>query len=381
MTPRPITFSLALLMVVIAASSALPAAVLPSPVRIALVTTRGSPVDPTFRTDVLNGMRRAARAFNRVRLAFFNLETLGKGPRDPQLVRRQFADVPFDYFEVQAGNLDLLMDTLSGRFDVIIGVGTIVTPALRGAAGRFPHVRYVSLDGVSIEKLTNASNILQEDFREDEAAFLAGAIAAMKSRVDVVGFVGVVRQYPYTFHAIAFTAGVKYLSQTARVLVDYVGWDPPVARSEAKWEQVASAQYDLGADVIFASGASPPEGALRAAAARGRWVIGFGSRFSQNLLPQTLRRNLLTNMVKDYNAAVYDTIRLVTANAYAGGYRLYRLRNGGFDYLLDTYTIPQMRGVIPRLERIKQMIVRDVFYVPITSNELQRFIDNLPPPP
>jgi len=344
MTVFVAVLSAALLLAAPAFSPLPPAVARGGGVSCAVVSPVDALPDPTVRAEVLAALDRAAGELPAVRLS---------------------------YFEVRpATDLTTLLADLAGRHDVIMLIGIERVPVVAELAQRHPSTRIVTIDGRFIDPLPKTANVRQQWFRDEQAAFLAGAAAAMSSRRGIVGFIGSPR-FRHGGLAAGYTAGARYVAPSARVLVDYVGVDLDVDRNVSKWAQVAQAQYRLGADVVFAAGAPTLEGVLRSAEAAGGRVVGLGGPRSHLLVPEPRRAPLLTMIVKDYERAVYDNLRMIAAGRFVAGHHWYGAPEG----------ITILPPVAPPLRRVLELISSGTISVPYDAESLDRFLRRPPPPP
>lgn len=305
---------------------------------VAVVRVHGPATDPGLFQGMTEGLRRASV---------------------------EFAYVPQRVFDVTAGEANVLasfLRSISMQFRVVVVVGWVEADVIRALGNEFPDVRYVAVDGQYIRALTPASRLHYTSFREEQGAFIAGVLAGLVTRTGRVGCIGAVDRFPYRAHLDGFKAGVGYTARKTRLLRDHVATDLDAALQRAKWQQVASAQFELGADVVYATGA-PSLAALLRAGGPGRWVIGSGSLSPAEMSTETQQR-LLMRLSKDYGLAVFHVVRTVAAEAQAGGYTRHTLRDGGVGYALEVPADSAVRVHVPRLEEIARRVFLGAIKVP-----------------
>jgi len=93
-------------------------------------------------------------------------------------------------------------------FDVVIGVGFLFTESIRSVASDFPEVAFVLVDG-RIEDLPNVASLV---FREEEGAFLVGALAAMATKTAGIQYRGRIVYVP-TCCSVTTVASVSVTSE------------------------------------------------------------------------------------------------------------------------------------------------------------------------
>lgn len=211
------------------------------------------------------------------------------------------------------------------KFDLIIGVGFAQQEAVRKVAAQFPQVNFALVDGE-----VNAANVRSLLFEEHEASFLVGALAAMKSKTQTIGFVGgmdipLIRRF-----AMGYSAGAQHIQPKIKVLENYVGITGEAWSNPAKAKELAIAQFAKSADIIYAAAGASNTGVFDAAEEKKKLAIGCDS--NQNWIKPGF---ILTSMMKSVNVAVYDTIKDLKDGKFTGGVQRFGLANKGVDYAMD----------------------------------------------
>lgn len=243
----------------------------------------------------------------------------------------------------------------------IVAVGFQMTSALKKVAVEFPETQFVLIDDV-----LDLPNVESITFAEHEGSFLVGALAALKSETDKVGFVGGVDVGLIHKFGCGYIQGFKYLKPEGTVYnemiaADFSGFNDPAGGSE-----LAKSQISKGADVIFAAAGGSGMGVYQAAKDAGIYAIGVDS--NQNyLLPGTM----LTSMLKKVGNATYQSWEQAEAGTWTAGHKVLGLADGGIDYALDEYNesllTPEMKS---QIETIKADIVSGKIKVhDYTSND------------
>jgi len=133
-------------------------------------------------------------------------------------------------------------------YSPIVTVGFNMTSAVEKVAKDFPKINFTTIDGVI--DLPNVQSVV---FKEHEGSFLVGALAAMKSKTDTVGFVGgmdipLVRKF-----GCGYEQGAKYVTPNAKVLQNMIGSTGAAFNDPTKGSELAKSQFSQGADVVFAA--------------------------------------------------------------------------------------------------------------------------------
>lgn len=241
------------------------------------------------------------------------------------------------------------------NFDLIIGVGFAQTDALKKVSAQFPQTRFALVDGEV--KNNNVRSLL---FEEHEGSFVVGAIAAMKSKTKTIGFIGgmdipLIRRF-----ALGFEAGAKHVHPQIKVVTNFIGVTGEAWNNPAKAKELGLAQIGQKADVIFVAAGASGSGVFDAAEEKKVYAIGVDS--NQNWMKPGV---ILTSMQKSVDVAVYDTIKMVKENKFAGGTHRFGLKNFGVDYTFDEHNknilTPDIRS---KADGLKKQIIEGKITVP-----------------
>ena len=288
------------------------------------------------------------------------------------------ADFGIEHTELEPGvdadrevNLRNLAET---GYDLVIGVGFLFTDAITTVADEFPDTSFAIIDGFIPDK----SNVVSLMFKEHEGSFLVGMIAGMRAiedGKDIVGFIGGM-DIPliHKFEA-GYRAGVQYVFPECTILSDYAGDTPAAFADPVKGKELALAQYDEGAWVIYHAAGLTGEGVFEAGKERKRYVIGVDSNQNyMGYIEETGESFGLTSMLKQVDVTVYLTIKSVVEGTFEGGIEVFGLDTEvtiggtlyyGVYYALDEYNehsvTPEM---IVQVEEAKDKIISGEIIVP-----------------
>lgn len=229
---------------------------------------------------------------------------------------------------------------------LVLTIGSTTGPTVERLAMQHPQVHFLVVDH---EPLAEAKNVTGLTFAEDQAGFLAGALAGLVTESNIVGFIGGMEVPPVRKFQLGFEHGVAFTNRRAKVLVTYTDSFTDAGAGE----QAAAELVRQGADVIFAAAGGSGSAALRAAAADGAWVIGvdqdqWATTFENGKVPGAER--LLTSAVKRVDRAVYQAVaQAVTGKLHPGVVR-FDLGNDGVGlaayHSADTAVPSEVRGKI-----------------------------------
>ena len=220
--------------------------------------------------------------------------------------------------------------------ELIIGVGYLTTSAIKEAAIANPKVKFAIIDDV-IEGVSNAKSIT---FQTDEAAFMAGYLAAGMSKTKKVATYGGMAFPSVTIFMNGFARGFTYWNKQNAGQVKVLGWDP--AKPDAgvfvgnfadsnKALQISNNFEQQGADIILpvggvlgASYAAASEKSTKKSKPLTIWVDSDG----YNTLPAG-KSVLLTTVLKEIGASVQAVAADVAAKKFTNAKYVGTLKNKG----------------------------------------------------
>lgn len=171
--------------------------------------------------------------------------------------------------------------------------------AVETVAAEYPAVHFVLLDAES-----HRPNVTSIIFKEQQAAYLAGIVAASMSKNGVIGFVGGMDNPVIRRFRCGYEAGARTVNPSAHILGSYIDISAAGFRSPQKAAKLARVMIDRGADVLFAAAGRSGLGVLDEAAEHGRYSIGVDA--NQNGRHPGL---VLTSALKRVDIAVYRALR------------------------------------------------------------------------
>jgi basic membrane protein A len=211
------------------------------------------------------------------------------------------------------------------KLQLIISIGFSQTQPVQKIAAEYPNTHFVIIDGNAQGK--NVNSVL---FKEQEGSYLVGVAAAMASKTKTLGFVGGMDIPLIRAFACGYGQGAKAVTPKAQILQNMVGTTSAAWNDPAKGAELARAQFDRGADVVFAVAGGSGMGALQMAKEKGKLAIGVDS--NQNYLhPGTM----LTSMVKHVDNATYEALMKAKNGQFTPGITYEGLKEGGVDWALD----------------------------------------------
>jgi basic membrane protein A len=237
-----------------------------------------------------------------------------------------------------AANIQRLIDE---GCQTIVTVGFLQSQATADAATANPDVAFAQVDTAwnlcgpdftcgNADDTPYPPNFTGLDYQIDEAATLAGYLAAGFSETGKIGTYGG-QQFPgVTRFMDGMYAGIKYYNEQKGTSVVLLGWDGNETgtfvggdnpwNDPAKGEQLAQTFLDQGVDIVHPVAGATGNGTIKAMLAAGKWAIGVDT--DQAISLAEYAGAILTSAQKAIDVSVLDTI-----NKNAGG------DLGGEDYL------------------------------------------------
>jgi len=251
--------------------------------------------------------------------------------------------------------------TLAARgVNLVIGVGFIFGPDLERLAKQFPDVKFAGIDYSPSPGVGTLPNLAGLQFREHEGSFLVGAIAGLVTRTKIVGFVGGMKIPLIRKFEAGYEAGVHHVCPECRVVSAYAGTEPKAFADPSLGEELASAQYGKGADIIFHAAGKTGDGVFAAAKHSGMRAIGVDS--DQYAAAPCC---VVTSMVKGVDVAVLEVIKDVIANKFKPGLHELGLAEKGVGFVSDEHNqVLLPMEVVNEAHRLGDEIVAGKIVVP-----------------
>jgi len=205
------------------------------------------------------------------------------------------------------------------NYDLVIGVGFLMTNSVWKVAKQFPNVKFAIIDGAPADdagKTENLPNVANLFFKEQEAGYLVGVIAATmakdkvgKATHNTVCSMGGIPIPPVDHYIAGYEAGAKAADPSIKTLHGYS--QDFVAQDKCK--EIALNQIAKGSKVVFQVAGQCGLGALDAA--KGKGAQGIGVDADQGYLGS----HVMTSALKKVDVAVLSAIKAASAGKLKGG--------------------------------------------------------------
>ncbi|MDP9380472.1 MAG: BMP family ABC transporter substrate-binding protein [Chloroflexota bacterium] len=238
--------------------------------------------------------------------------------------------------EPTAANWEPALRRIAQGDSDIIMLGTFQLPdILNSIAPDFPEKKFIFFDA-TVEQ-PNVANIT---YAQNEGSFLAGALAGCVVNSDlpnlsgekIIGAVGGEDINVINDFIVGYEQGAQYVDPEIEVRRSYIGGQNAY-NDPAKGKELANAQFDDGANVVFQVAGGSGFGVIDAAKDQQRYAIGVDS--NQNGVAPGV---VLSSMLKRVDNSVFDLIQMeATGSLRTGKTYPYGIQNNGVGLAEDEY--------------------------------------------
>ncbi|RLK63517.1 BMP family ABC transporter substrate-binding protein [Atopobacter sp. AH10] len=297
------------------------------PFKVALITSEGGLGDRSFNDSGNRGMKLAKKKLG--------VETKVVEPGD-----------------VSEGETYLTKLAQSG-YDLVITLDLGHKDSLAKVAKAYPKTHFAIFN--TVVKGKNISSVM---FKEHEASYLAGALAAMvtkdadlnKSNEDkTISFIGGIDSPGINIFYTGFQSGAQAIDPSIKVLKGYTNSfaDP------AKGKELAISQINKGSDVVFQAAGATGDGVIQAAKKSNVYAIGVDS--DQDGIA---KGTVLTSVMKRVDNAVFELIEKGKVGKYPHTMEL-GLKEKGVQLSEMKYTKDQLKPeYLDKINELKEKIIK-----------------------
>lgn len=236
--------------------------------------------------------------------------------------------------------------------------GFYLADEVKTAATAHPNQKFIIMD---LEYDPPLDNVWAEVYAPDQAAFLAGYVAASVSKTGKVGTFGGINIPPVSDFMDGLALGVAYYNDKNGAHVQVLGWD--VAKHDGLFTgnfvdtedgyRMSELLMNQGADVILPVAGEQGLGAAAAVKERGNaYLIGVDTDWAA-WLPE-FRDLILTSIEKRLDVSVVSAVQAIDEGTFTGGTHVGTLENGGVSiapfHALDALVSPQVKADLEQIE-------------------------------
>src|SRR3954451_14963464 len=210
------------------------------------------------------------------------------------------------------------------KYDLVIGVGFLMSDAMATVAKKFPTTNFAIIDFPAAGLKGKPTNVRGLLFKEQEAGYLAGTLAGLYAKdqggKQVVSTVGGQKIPPVDHYIAGFDAGAKKANSGIKTLN---GYSQDFVKQDLCKEEALN-QIAEGSQVVFQVAGQCGLGALDAA--KEKSVQGIGVDADQGYLGS----QVIISAVKKVDVAVFDTVKSAQDGSYKGGAdKVFDVKSGG----------------------------------------------------
>ncbi len=233
---------------------------------------------------------------------------------------------------------------ISQGCDIIVTVGFLLGGATAEAAEANADQKFAIVDfdfaafdadGNFVEDVVY-DNVLELNFKTDEAAFLAGYLAAGMTETGKVGTYGGLEIPTVTIFMDGFLAGVLKYNADNGTAVEVVGWDGTTGvfagtfEDQQKGRDITDQFLADGVDIVMPVAGPVGQGSAAALDEAGTgsliWVDSDGFESASQFADL-----MLTSVQKKMDVAVFTAVQAAAEGTFEGGLYMGTLENGGVD--------------------------------------------------
>lgn len=238
----------------------------------------------------------------------------------------------YDYLQSNSDSdyITNLNSAVQANFDITFGIGFKLETAINDVAQQFPDNHFAIVDS-----FVEQPNVASLNFKDHEAAFLAGVAAASTSETGHIGFIGGVEGVVIDRFEAGYVAGAKTINPDIQISVEYVGSFADAPRGR----QLAAAMYANGADIIFQAAGESGNGVFSEAKdlvandpTLNIWVVGVDmDQEAEGVIEidGEERHLTLTSTIKQVGESVKLFIEKTQESGFEAGNTVYGLADGG----------------------------------------------------
>lgn len=309
--------------------------------KVCFVTERGEIKDGSFNQQIWEG-----------------LEKIGKEK-----------DISVDYIETKkTSEIKPAIEKMVSKGNRLIWGNGIETAKVVSELSPSNNQVYFGVIDVSLDGATkNAFGVV---FRDQEAAFLAGYIAACTTKTNQVSFIGGEKNTTIEAFEWGFKGGVAYAGKkngkTVQVHTEYIDTFSDIK----KGKEVANKLYQAGSDIIYCAAGGASIGAIEAAKENDKWIIGV-DRDQTMLAP----KNVLVSTMKNVEIAVEELTLTMIQGGFLGGQNFeYGISNGSVDISENNGNVE--KEVYENAKKIEEDIKAGYVIAPVNEDEYNAYNGN-----
>lgn len=254
-------------------------------------------------------------------------------------------------------------------YDLIIATNFEMNEAIRSLADQNKETKFLVFNSIIDPSLENVNSLL---FKTNESSFLAGYLAGLVTKTNIIGYIGSNSGVLSDFYEYGFKAGLLYAARELKTEMAVKTQYIEDLSDYSKGKELADAMYNDGVDVIYQTAGYAGVGAIESAKNNNKYIIGYDEDQSY-LAPE----NVLTSTIKNYEFISEDLGMNYLTNSIESGQKLiYGIKEDGVSITkfneTSIYSIENYNKVMSLYEKIKAGEI----VVPFDGNSFKKFMEN-----
>ena len=195
----------------------------------------------------------------------------------------------------------------AGDYNVIVTNGSNAKETVVKVAEMYPEQKFIMYD-TTLKDEEKLANIYSMSYKQNEASYLGGVLAAAMSETGKIGFLGGSEHPVISDFLVGYIEGALSVNPDVEVYVGYIGsWSDTAAGKTA-----ANAQLANGVDVVFPAAETAGLGSIEAAKDAGKMAIGVDS--DQAMLykgvDEDMANTILSSVLKNVGDSIHRAVAL-----------------------------------------------------------------------
>jgi len=170
------------------------------------------------------------------------------------------------------GDFPVFLETEGGLGADLVYLDSAATwmEALKAVAPKYPDTWFIGSNSEPGVTALLPPNVATYHAQDEQACFMAGAVAGLITESNKISFIGAMDYPIIVAPALAWEMGAKWANPDVEAHVSWIGDWIEVERGY----ETGKAAFALGPDVMFQYSDESGQGAMKAAAEAGAWIVG-----------------------------------------------------------------------------------------------------------
>lgn len=236
--------------------------------------------------------------------AFFDSAAHGGEMLEKEGIKTKVVEMTYDETKWTPTLEDYSDDSNYGT--IIVGTWQM-TERLEKIAKEHPEKKYIIFDSaIDYEKNPDIKNVYSIEYKQNECSYLAGAVAALKTKTGKIGFVAGMENYVINDFLLGYIQGAKEVNPEIKIAIGYIG----NFNDSAKAKELTLAQINQGADVVYQVASTAGLGVIDACAEKEVWAIGVDADQEAQFKEKDPEKakHILTSALKNVDESIYQSI-------------------------------------------------------------------------